>query len=379
MLDLLQRAHPYPPDHLPSALARLSTTPIQPSPIVKPPEWTIGGWRTYPHSQLPPSYVHTPELKLHSSVPGSAWGISDKPSNPAVSFRHSGWLRTRHLVRDALDHLDASVRTLERFDSCGSDPWLVVDSADSSRLAIHSNHCHNRWCTPCSRERAHRIVGNLHPTLDAGDIRFLTLTLRHSDAPLSDQMDRLYDCFRRLRRLDFWKAAVSGGCAVLEVTHSHTDACWHVHLHCLLDGTWIDGREIRAAWWRITGDSYVVKVKQCSNADRAAHYLVKYVTKPVPATVINKPHALREMIAAFAGRRLVLTFASWRGVKLTEPLDSTDWKSICPLPVLYSRREQGDHDAWLILRALERILPEAAILAARAPPPPSDDPIGLLF
>lgn len=365
--------------HFAEVIERARHREPPPSPIVEPLHFRDGSFECYPHCRLPPTPVHTPELNPQDSPHTPAWGGHGETPDPAVAFRHSGWARPRGLVRQALVRLDTPLRPLQRFDTCGSDPWVVVDPEDSSRFAIHSNHCHSRWCTPCSRERAARIVGNLKVTLNDGDIRFLTLTMKHSDRPLPEQIDRIYSCFRKLRRAAFWTEAVAGGCAVLELKHSHHTGLWHVHLHCLLDGSWIDGDAIKAEWWRITGDSMVKDIRRCHNAEHAAHYVIKYITKPVPSSVINKPEQLDEMMSAVAGRRLVLTWGSWRGVRLCEPLDSTAWKTIAPLAELYARKAAGNVDAYLVLAHLEKLLPEAPILAGRSPPTPADDPVGLLF
>ena len=368
-----------PADHFKEVLARARCGQSLPSPLVKPIHYSFGSFDEYPHSKCPSTSVHTPETKLQTSARSSDWGSTSETPDHAVTFRHSGWQRTRALIRQALVHLDTPPRPLHRFDTCGSDPWVVVDTEDSSRLAIHSNHCHSRWCTPCSRERAARIVGNLKLKLTEGDIRFLTLTMKHSDTPLAAQIDRIYDAFRKLRRAPCWSSAVDGGCAILELKHSQRTRLWHVHIHCLLDGRFIKREDVQAEWWRITGDSHVVDIRRCHDPDHAAHYVIKYITKPVPSSVINKPDQLLEMMAAIARRRLVLTWGSWRGVRLSEPLDLTTWKSIAPLAVLYHRKEAGNLDAHLILSHLEQTLPEAPILAGRSPPVPHDDPIGMLF
>jgi hypothetical protein len=368
-----------PAEHFAEAISRCRCDPPSQDAELLTGRFSFGRFEKYPHSKWPSTHVHTPETNPQTSPDGSDWGTAQQPPDHAVSFRHSGWLRIRRLVRQALISLDTPSRPLHRFDACGSDPWVVVDAEDSSRLAIHSNHCHSRWCTPCSRERAARIVGNLKTRLNDGDIRFLTLTMKHTDAPLSDQIDRIYEMFRKLRRAPFWTSAVDGGCAILELVHSHRTGLWHVHLHCLLDGRYIRKEDLRAEWWRITGDSHVIDVRRCHDADHAAHYVVKYITKPVPASVINKPEQLLEMMTAVARRRLVLTWGTWRGIRLTEPLDLTAWKAIAPLSELYQRKEAGDLDAYIILSHLEDILPEAKILAGRSPPASVEDPIGMLF
>lgn len=367
------------PDPLAAAIRNSRLHPISHARLAPDVDVRAGYCKLHPHCAWPRSSVHTPETNPQSPENPPAWGALPVPVDPAVTFRHSGWVRARRLVRAALVDLGMPDRPLARFDRCGSDPWVVVDENDCTRFAVHSDHCHSRWCTPCSRERAARIVGNLKFKLTDGDIRFLTLTIRHSDTPLPDQIDRIYDCFRKLRRAPFWTSVVDGGCAILELKHSYTTNLWHVHLHCLLDGRYIDHDQIEAEWWRITGDSHVVDIRRCHDANHAAHYVVKYVTKPVPSTVINKPDALREMISALKGRRLVLTWGSWRGVQLSAPLDTTTWKLIASLPELYRRRDAGNLDAYLILAHLEQTLPEARILTGHDPPTPHDDPIGLLF
>jgi len=202
----------------------------------------------------------------------------------------------------------------------------------------------------------------------SGPIRFLTLTLKHSDAPLSKQIDRIYQSFRRLRKAAFWVDAVTGGCAVLEITHGWKDERWHVHLHCLLQGGYVAHADLRAEWWRITRDSNIVDIRACHDPEHATKYITKYVTKPLPNTVINKPGPLVELIGACGSRRLVLTWGTWRGVKLSAKLDTTVWKSLCPLQVLYDRKEAGDLNACVTLMALERQIPDARALSGRDPP-----------
>ncbi len=368
-----------PADHFREVVQRARCTPPSQAALLLTGRFIAGTWEKYPHSVLPPVSVHTPETNLQPSPDGSPWGSTEQLDDHAVSFRHSGWQRQRRLTRQALVYLDTPPRPLERFDTCGSNPWVVVDPQDSSRLAIHSNHCHSRWCTPCSRERAARIVGNLKVTLNEVDTVFLTLTMKHNTRPLPEQIDRIYASFRKLRRASFWTAAVRGGCAILELKHSYATGLWHVHLHCLLQTRWVEQADLKAEWFRITTDSNIVDIRPCKTPEQAASYVIKYVTKPVPNSVINKPEQLREMIAAYAGRRLVLTWGSWRGIRLSEPLDLTAWKMIAPLGALYERRAAGNLDAFLLLAHLEQTLPEAPILAGRSPPDGTDDPIGTLF
>ena len=349
-------------------VAPLEPLPTHQLPGLWPPDYTDRGLATPLPEEESLSSVHPPETKLPEAERQTEWGAYVTSDDPPVIFRHSGWAGSRRKVRAAMVANYAHVRPLSRFDLCGSEPWVAIDENDSSRFAIVTNHCHSRWCVPCARERSTRIVGNLRLQLNQGTIRFLTLTLKHSDAPLSKQIDRLYASFRKLRRAAFWSAAVEGGAAVLEIGHSWKDDRWHPHLHCLLQGKYLRHADLKAEWWRITGDSNIVDIRPCQTADNAARYITKYITKPIPNTIINKPEPLAELLSACHGRRLVLTWGSWRGLKLTAKLDTTAWKSLCPLTVLYERRDAGDLEAFTTILALERQLPEARTMAGRGPP-----------
>lgn len=211
----------------------------------------------------------------------------------------------------------------------------------------------------------------------SGPCRFLTLTMKHSNRPLAQQIDRIYACFRRLRRTKPWLRSVTGGAAVLEVKHAWKTDTWHVHLHCLLHGRYLPHRDLKAEWWRITGDSNVVDIRAVPNADSAAKYITKYISKPITSTIINKPDALAELIAACRRRRLVLTWGTWRGLKLSAKISTTVWNTICSLEDLYDRRDAGDVDAYLTVTALEKCYPDAPALLGRGPPPLPSDTHGL--
>jgi hypothetical protein len=137
--------------------------------------------------------------------------------------------------------------------------------------------------------------------------RFLTLTLRSTNAPLADQLDRLIDCFRRLRRLNLWKTHVAGGVWAIEVTWSAERGQWHPHLHAIIDGTYLPWAALRDAWSAITGDSSIVDIRRCDDARDAARYISSYIGKL--ADVASLPEArVVEYAAALHRRRLSGTF-----------------------------------------------------------------------
>lgn len=320
-----------------------------------------------------PTSLVPPETSSRDSTIESDWGTTLAPTDAPVVFRHSGWARERLLLRAALETANTSWRSLRRFDLCGSDPWVAVDPNDPTRFRLLANNCHSRWCIPCARQRAALISANLRAQVENRPHRFLTLTLKASLAPLADQLDRLYAAFRKLRTTKLWKRTVRGGACVLEVKAPWHRTGWHPHLHIIFDGKYLPQNAVSAEWWRITGDSFIVDVRYLPNNEHVARYVTKYVAKPYSRTVINRPERLVELITALRSRRLVLTFGSWRGFRLTENTDKTEWNALCPLQVLLERVDNGDDAADLVLSQLLRCEPDALRIAGRDPPQ-EDDP-----
>lgn len=280
------------------------------------------------------------------------WGSQVSSNDPEVTFRHSGWARARARIREALLETAVRPRTLARFDLCGTDPWVAVNTTDPSEFCILTNTCHSRWCRPCANAKAHRIEVNLTTRLSAHPHRFITLTLRHRDEPLKPQLVRLYNCFRRLRNTPFWRSHVTGGAAILEIGHSHRSNTWHPHLHVVCDAKYIPSARLSDEWHQITGDSFITDVRPIHTAPQITAYLAKYLRKPIANTIINKPPLLQELIRALASRRLCTTFGSWRLWPLTKSDDATCWDSLAPLEVVLERAHNGNVRAWQQILAL---------------------------
>jgi hypothetical protein len=208
-------------------------------------------------------------------------------------------------------------------------------------------------------------------------VRFVTLTRRHSHAPLADQIDAVYEAFARLRRRAWWKDRVTGGAAFLEVKLSDRDGLWHPHLHLIVEGTFIPQRELSMEWLGVTCDSSIVDVRDCPTGDhsRVAAYVTKYVTKPASGCVYHNPEKLLEMMAAMKGRRLCLTFSSWRGLKLNDPPDPNPgkvWKPVGSIEQLARRAREGDERALRYWAAALRKWPSISCFGG--PPCPGSTP-----
>ena len=210
------------------------------------------------------------------------------------------------------------------------------------------------------RAKANKMAANLRNRLAEqpdGRYRFITLTLKHNTKPLAEQIQRLYACFKKLRKTRCWQETQRGG---------H----WHPHLHIIAEGDFLHKRDLTEAWLKVTGDSCIIDIRALNNAKDAAHYVAKYVTKGTNSEVWLDTDAAQEWILAMKGVRACATYGTWRGYRLLAVTDQAkDWTPVVSLIQLYDDIERGEPYAMAILKQLN----EKRVAAERHvdPPPPS--------
>lgn len=276
---------------------------------------------------------------------------------PDVDFRHSGWLPTRRRIRAALQRCGIGQDRRDRFEVCGSAAWVLRDPDRPDTYGMAANYCHDRFCQPCATARSHTIATNLRDHLKEQGYRLITLTLKGNHEPLANQLTRLYESFTKLRRRKLWLACIDGGAAFLELTWSAASGTWHPHLHVVAQGGYIPQNLLSDTWKDITGDSYIVDVRYINDVAKAAGYVAKYAAKPHAPSYTHRPDLLDEAIIALGGRRLCLTFGTWRGFKLNTRPDPKNWQPVAPLNELIRSAWQGNAAAQHILARLSRTAP----------------------
>lgn len=271
-----------------------------------------------------------------------------------AAFRHSGWSARRRHIFEQLCRLRVGRHRLDRYANCGAQCRVAYSPArDAWRLQAF--YCRDRLCQPCGLARSTLIAANLCRHCHGRSTRFVTLTLRHSATPLRDQIDRLYRSLAALRRRVWFRNRVDGGVAILEVKIG-ADGLWHVHLHCLMEGSFLPQRELAAEWHAVTGDSFIVDVRAVGAALLEVRYVAAYAGKPLDASVCRDAGKLAEFIVAIKGRRLCHTWGSWRGLDLDAATDDgpDDWIPVAPLRDLLLDASRGDPGALSILDSLGR-------------------------
>lgn len=328
------------------------------------------------HSQsvgIHPSSVHTPETSS---------GGSSIPSDPSAeylqacavhqSFRHSFWSTRREATVLALRTAMVTQDEMDRFATCGSETWLQQAANVPGKCRLVCNRCRNRWCEACAGERRRLVTQNVAAACRDMELRFLTLTLKHSDAPLRDQLDRLYESFRKLRARRFWAKHVLGGMSFVEVKWMPQTKEWHPHLHCLLQGKFLPHELVKTAWLEITGDSYIVDIRYIANVETACGYVAKYTTKGIDGRIWRDVQLYAGVIQAMRGRRMFATFGTWSGLNLSKPPESDiEWVTIGTLNSILARAQNGDAVAIQLLSQL-RGTQDADVVDA--PTPDNPDP-----
>lgn len=200
----------------------------------------------------------------------------------------------------------------------------------TGKVKIISQACHLRWCPMCSSTRRWFLTQEVSKWLTtAKQPKFLTLTCVHSSEYLNDQIEHLYESFRKFRQYKYLKTSVRGGVWFFQIHRSKTDRLWHPHLHCVIDSPWLDKYRLSELWKKATITSEIINIKEVKNASSMAEYVARYAARPSLLSSLDVPSRM-ELLLALHGRRLVGTWGSARSIVLrpSKPPDSDNWKNV---------------------------------------------------
>jgi len=313
-----------------------------------------------------PTILDSVESSLQSDVD---LPVRIPPAAPPLlthSARHACWQHDRNRVYAALQAAGVSQARLASFAHCGCGHWIIQSRTDPTLIRLTADNCHDRWCVPCARLRSATLRVNLASHISPTPHRLLTLTVRHNDQPLADQLDALRDAFSNLRRTKIWKSKVLGGIAFLEIGYNRSSKTWHPHLHAILEGSFLPVVPLRAAWSRETAGSMILHITLIRDHNRAVDYVAKYATKPYSAKLIRDPVLLSILVSAMHNRRTHLCFGTWSNWKLVTPPPNSGWHILYHSRRLPELIANGDPLAQAIVDALPNIDPDSQSL--RIPP-----------
>jgi hypothetical protein len=268
------------------------------------------------------------------------------------SFRHEPWGKGRRAVARALRDGDFSRNRRERFLSCGCRS-CVEYSRSQKRFRISAWFCYDRFCRPCGRTRARKLQQAIDAAFGGREARFITLTLRGKGQSCRAMLCQLLKSFARLRRTKVWTRAVTGGVRFIEAKRGDRSGCWHVHMHLLVAGVWIDQEELRNQWFKITSDSFVCDVRAVPDLKKGVWYVAKYSAKGCGNSLYGDPEYLLQWMRAVGGRRLVGSFGVCRCGRMECPDKSvSDFRTVGTLAEVTAAASKGETWAVAVLSNL---------------------------
>lgn len=121
-----------------------------------------------------------------------------------------------------------------RLRKCGEKIFIICTCCGARHEV--QKRCDLKWCPTCQPLLARRTVERYAPVMSQIQWPlFVTLTTQnYANATDSREVRR---AFTKLRRHRWWKRAVQGGVAQLEV--SNRGKGWHPHIHALCDCRWL--------------------------------------------------------------------------------------------------------------------------------------------
>lgn len=253
-----------------------------------------------------------------ASLDGAATRKQSHKSSSVQTRIHNRDARARSRIIDALmsSGIERECVAGAKVRECCRSPLILIN--EGGQVAITLCRCRHRMCPTCSRLRgldASVRLGNHVKTMNAP--RFITLTLKAGTEPLNKQVDRLLKCFRQLRRVKAWGDCVVGGVATIECTWSASSQSWHPHIHAIVDGSYFPQPQLKRAWMKATGDSYIVDVRKVNDATQAARYVASYMCKHGSVGSWSAER-IREYATAMHGRRMLQTFGNQHGLEHDE-------------------------------------------------------------
>lgn len=216
-----------------------------------------------------------------------------------------------------------------RLYECRTRAWFVRNS-ETGKVRIAAKQCRLRWCYHCSEARQQFITQAITPWWNSAKMpKLLTVTVKHSDDPLDEQIAFLYKAFVKLRNRKLCKDAIRGGVWFFQITFNEKTEQWHPHIHALLDAEYMDHSFLKVAWSKITQGSTIVHIRAVHNPDKTLSHNARYAARP--SALLSIPEERwPDMYEAFKGRRICGTWGTAKKISLRskKPDEASKWKSI---------------------------------------------------
>ncbi len=225
-------------------------------------------------------------------------------------------------IREVFTALQGSDNSplIERLDQCCTGAYFERHK-ESGKVRIRSNRCFIRWCPLCGKARQDFITNQVEEWISKQKHpKLLTLTVKHKDIPLAEQIAHIYLSFQKLRKRKFFKSGITGMIWFFQIKRSKLDGKWHPHIHALISGSYLPQATIRSEWLEITGDSEIVHIKPIKDAHRSASHTARYATEPCDLSKLDIADSC-EVVMALKGKRILGSTGNAKAVQFKAKSD----------------------------------------------------------
>lgn len=268
-------------------------------------------------------------------LPSQLDSIETTADTPLPSC-YAEYRRTKHRVEfesalelySDLDNIHHQHRA-SSLEECKKYAWFTRHK-ETGQVRVVANACRLRWCPVCAEAKRVRIKSEVSHWLQTVRApKFFTLTMSHSSEPLSSQIKNLYRGFRLLRQHKRISREIRGGVWFFQIKRSARDACWHPHLHILMDANFIDKRLLSLEWFNVTGNSFIIDIRAIKDPGKVADYVSRYCAKPCNMSDYTKDDRI-EIATVLHGKRLCGRFGTGAqcDFKSRAPENRTMWERL---------------------------------------------------
>lgn len=225
----------------------------------------------------------------------------------------------------------------DKLERCESE-FRVFSCVGCGRLHARPKWCKDRFCLRCAKYLSRRARGAVLAVLKERGLgerrkkhrlKFVTFTCENFPRELVGWgLDRMNDWFTTLRHRVFWSKRVSGGLKRLEDTKG-ADGNYHLHIHCLVEGSYMPQKELASMWQEIASKdgwpAVVVDIREVKGIGKAIKEISKYCFKPDGLEFEDKAFLSK----TFKNRRLYSFFGEWYDLMRGVDLDDLDGGFVC--------------------------------------------------
>jgi hypothetical protein len=252
--------------------------------------------------------------------------IREREFRRASQRKGERWTLRTPTKRDIVARLErVGVEDASRLKQCCS-AFRVLTCGTHTLRSYPTFRCKKLFCPDCAAERANRLGNQTEAKIrevmktTKGRLCFLTLTMKNA-ATLDGGLVKLKKSFAQFKRKKVFKERIKGYFGGFEYTFNPKTNDFHIHLHLIvLRGKFWNQSDISDTWREVTGDSFIVDIREIKDIRKGVKEVAKYIVKSTD--LMKMPdEKIREVVEMKKGTRMFVSGGCFYNVKLDDAPD----------------------------------------------------------